>query len=344
MSLLTAEYLKTILNESRQRMLADIDTFATMNTGEEFQAWTYETIKKVGEKYGFAFKAAGKQSFPDIYYDNIGIEVKFTIGNSWTSTGNSILEGTRINGIDHIFIYFGKKSPPDIRWNNYELCLSDIVVTHHPRYQINMEMEPDSNIFSKMGITYKDFVSGKQIEIIKKYYKGILGPGESLWWIGDDDGNEMASSLIISDFKNLNQDKLRIDAMTYFPDIFANTKEKYFMLAFYLLREYNALSTSLRDTFSSGGRAFIDISGQRIKVPKIYYHLFVYASKIKEHFAAENIDVLNKHWARFENHNTLNREEEIEPMWLNILDSVASTAELPANIKASDIYSNGLLH
>ena len=48
------------------------------------------------------------QAFPDIAIDQYGIEVKFTTNDTWRSVANSVLESNRVNGIEKIYIVFGK--------------------------------------------------------------------------------------------------------------------------------------------------------------------------------------------------------------------------------------------
>jgi hypothetical protein len=74
------------------------------------------------------------QKFPDIvaskYY---GVEVKSTKENHWTSTGSSILETTRVEDVQRIFLTFGKLGGKPIQFLSrpYEKCLSGIAVTHN---------------------------------------------------------------------------------------------------------------------------------------------------------------------------------------------------------------------
>ncbi len=82
------------------------------------------------------------QRFPDIIANKFyGVEVKTTKQNHWTTTGNSVLEGTRVDGIERIFMLFGKMvNPVEFKCRPYEDCLSEVVVTHSPRYLINMDL------------------------------------------------------------------------------------------------------------------------------------------------------------------------------------------------------------
>lgn len=90
------------------------------------------------------------QKFPDIiakkYY---GVEVKTTKQNHWTTTGNSVMEGTRVDGIEKIYMLFGKMiSPIEFKCRPYHECLSEVVVTHSPRYLIDMELGSGNIIFT----------------------------------------------------------------------------------------------------------------------------------------------------------------------------------------------------
>lgn len=98
----------------------------------------------------------GGQKFPDIVAKKFyGIEVKTTIKNHWKTTGNSVLESTRVNNVERIFMLFGKLGKPiEFRCRAYESCLSEVVVTHSPRYLIDMNLEEGKTIFDKINMPY----------------------------------------------------------------------------------------------------------------------------------------------------------------------------------------------
>ena len=82
------------------------------------------------------------QRFPDIviggYY---GVEVKTTKANHWKSTGSSVAEGTRVENVERIYLLFGKMCEPVcFVCKPYEECLSEVVVTHSPRYLVDMNL------------------------------------------------------------------------------------------------------------------------------------------------------------------------------------------------------------
>jgi hypothetical protein len=110
----------------------------------------------IGTPFENTIELIGGQKFPDIiakkYY---GIEVKTTTQNHWKTTGNSIFEGTRIEDVERIFMLFAKLAAPiEFRCRPYEECLSEIVVTHSHRYQIDMNLERGETIFDKINIPY----------------------------------------------------------------------------------------------------------------------------------------------------------------------------------------------
>ena len=130
------------------------------------------------------------QRFPDIVAEKYyGIEVKSTKEDHWTSTGSSILETTRIENVDDIYMLFGKLGGniPQFKCRPYQDVLYDIAVTHSPRYLINMEISTKDSIFEKMGISYDEFrTSPDSISKVRQYYKEQAKQHkrqEMPWWI-----------------------------------------------------------------------------------------------------------------------------------------------------------------
>lgn len=97
----------------------------------------------VGSPFENSIELIGGQKFPDIVAKRFyGIEVKTTTQNHWKTTGNSVLESTRVENVERIFMLFAKLAAPiEFRCRPYEECLSEVVVTHSPRYLIDMNLE-----------------------------------------------------------------------------------------------------------------------------------------------------------------------------------------------------------
>lgn len=275
-------------------------------------------------------------AFPDIMIGKkFGIEVKMTIGDKWTSTGNSILESTRVEDAEKVFIFFVKiGGKVDVKFRAYEECLNNIVVTHFPRYTIDMNLPLGKSIFDKMELDYEKLrKSSHPVRHIRNYYRKQLSEGEELWWMD----NESSSDPVIKNFNNLSheaQEKFIIDSMVLFPEIFGSNNAKFSRPSAYLFTEFNAISSNMRDKFSAGGQATVKINGASVKIPKILHKMLLKAKKIKKTINSMNKDKLVHYW----------RIDKITPpvlkQWKGILNSKSSWAK--SKIAASDIFDLGL--
>lgn len=212
------------------------------------------------------------QRFPDIvaakYY---GVEVKSTKSNHWRSTGSSILETTRVDDVERIYMTFGKLggNPIEFLSKPYEECLYDIAVTHMPRYLIDMQLRPEQTIFAKMDIPYDTLRTMEDpIKPVAEYYKKQLKPGESLWWTGDS--AEEAVSAKIRLWKTLSTDEKRsytVYACVNFPEIVKGDYDRYALW----LTSQGIVNPSLRDQFSAGGQEEFELqNGEIVRLPAIY--------------------------------------------------------------------------
>ena len=118
--------------------------------GRDLEPYVRDVMTKlaIGTAFENSIELIGGQKFPDIvakkYY---GIEVKTTTQNHWKTTGNSVLEGTRVENVERIFLLFARLTNPiQFKCRPYEDCLSEVVVTHSPRYLIDMELENGKTI------------------------------------------------------------------------------------------------------------------------------------------------------------------------------------------------------
>ena len=306
-------------------------------SGEEFETMLFSTIKEICAQHKIRdVRRSGKQTFPDIIVWPFGIEAKSTISDSWVSTGNSIVETTKVPGLNKIYMFFrkqGKAGVSDIRFKPYEECLSDIVVTHSPRYRINMDLGSNDSIFKKMGVDYETFCKSDNIKLAKDYYRGTLKKGEELWWI---DQNEDAGITPViknySDLDNAEQKRFKIEVRVYFPEVFAVSTRKYVKVALYLLQNYQATCSSMRDLFSAGGQEIIKLqNGKKEKVSKVLYHLYNDAKDIKKFLDKTDKATLAKMWGI-----KINRNADVEKIWLRLIDKQGDA------LKASGIYKAGL--
>lgn len=104
-------------------------------------------------------KLISGQRFPDIIAEKYyGIEVKMTKKDHWTSVGGSIVESTRDKYVEDIYVLFAKMGGlyPEFLCRPYQEVMSDITVTHSPRYLIDMKLDKGRTIFDKMNLSYDE--------------------------------------------------------------------------------------------------------------------------------------------------------------------------------------------
>jgi len=248
----------------------------------------------VGTPFENSIELISGQKFPDIvakkYY---GIEVKTTTQNHWKTTGNSVLETTRVDGVERIFMLFAKLAKPiEFRCRPYEEVLSEVVVTHSPRYLIDMNLEQGKTIFDKIELSY-DTLRKKDnpIKPIVEYYKSKLKSGEELWWIGQEN-DEKASNFVVKIWNNLSfseKQNLKLRAMAFFPEIFGNSPDKFGRLALWLVTSESVVCPNVRDLFTAGGKGSFVINGRSYhNIPRVFLNLFENIPQV-----IETIDVIS---------------------------------------------------
>ncbi len=233
------------------------------------------------------------QRFPDIvasqYY---GIEVKSTKEDHWTSVGSSIVETTRVEDVDDIYMLFGKLGGdiPQFRCRPYQDVLYDIAVTHSPRYLINMELEKANTIFTKMGTTYDSFrQSADNISLVRAYYRKKAerqGTQEMPWWITSENV-EKAHSFNIKLWNSLEiseKRELQAKCMILFPEALnpARNMAKYNNTTLWLCSYNQVVNPNIRDLYSAGGK-ITHVNRKRLDVPvaRVFNVIVDYADEIK---------------------------------------------------------------
>lgn len=258
-----------------------------------------------GTEFENTIQLVSGSSFPDIVAASLyGVEVKSTEKNHWTSTGSSILESTRVKSVERIYMTFGKLggNPVEFKSRPYEECLSEIAVTHYPRYKIDMNLKSGETIFDKMKVSYDDLRNMKNpVEPVARYYKAKLNDGETLWWAPDsfdrEDGIQFSAKL----FKNLDFEEksvLTAKMLVLFPSLFReNDNTKYEQPALWLVTNSGVTTSSMRDIFSAGGKEeFRTKSGVIIRMPAIFRRVKKHKELISSLIENAESSVLFKHW------------------------------------------------
>lgn len=253
-----------------------------------------------GTVFENSIKVIGGQKFPDIVAKKFyGIEVKTTTQNHWKTTGNSVLESTRVNDVERIFMLFAKLANPiEFKCRPYEECLSEVVVTHSPRYLIDMNLPIGKTIFDKMETPY-DTLRKKEnpLGYVVDYYKSKLKPGEQLWWID----NNNISNLSIKMWKHIDKEKkseIVIKIMVYFTEIFGNSNNRKFeRIPAWLVAKEGIVTSNVRDLFSSGGKGKIVVGLKTYEnIPRIFLNLFDNLSSIIETLIQTSAIELSEYW------------------------------------------------
>jgi len=222
--------------------------------------------------------------FPDIIAGNpkiFGIEVKSTEKDHWVTTGSSILESTRVDTVERIYLTFGKLGGHiEFLSRPYEDCLYSIAVTHMPRYKIDMRLPKGESIFDKMQIPYDELRKMQNpVPPVAKYLRSQLKEGESLWWAGDSVEEEV--SYKVRTWNNLSSEEQTyciVYAFVHFPEIINGKYDNYSLW----LASQGIVNSHLRDAFTAGGREEENLNGVVYRLPGIYRRIKNNKEKILE--------------------------------------------------------------
>ena len=244
------------------------------------------------------------QKFPDIIVRQCyGVEVKSSKDDKWITLGGSVNESTRVKGIEKIFLTFGKLvDPVEFRTRSYEACLSEVVVTHFPRYKIDMNLECGQTIFDKMGTTYDEIRQPphETVHKIVNFYKKRLKEGESLWWTGSQENPEEVTSapMTVRLSGKLSKEEKEIftaQGFAFFPSIFSSKPNKYEKFFLWLATNHGVIAS--RDFFTAGGCEDVIIGKYKFtKVCNKLVRLHKYWPIVTSFINEANDDLLYETW------------------------------------------------
>lgn len=257
----TAEF-ERLLTAVTERLTKEIRKDDTYRVPSKFEERVRTVLLELGKEKGVTISRSDPQKFPDIVAAEFGIEVKVTDKDVWRSIANSVFEGTRDIGVEHIYVLFGKMGgTPEVRWGRYEDCVMHVRTSHVPRFEV--EIGAKQSLFAKFGITYQAFCKlsdHEKMEHVRKYARGRLKTNERLWWLEDKPESEQQYSLPLEArlFRNLSREerrRYRAEAALLCPNVVASsrTRSKYDDAIMYLLT-YRGVWIS-RDSFSAGSVA-----------------------------------------------------------------------------------------
>lgn len=329
------------MQQTKDAVLKQLGTIENPSSlsGAEFELITYDAAVEQAKGTPFEEKLVhtADREFPDIIAAGLfGIELKATKKDDWTSIGNSVLESSRIDTVENIYIFFGKLGgSPDITFKKYEECLKGISVTHYPRYQIDMLMDDSESIFKKMGMEYDAIrKSSNPVAPIRAYYKQQMKEGDALWWIGDDVEDMPSLSPIIKNFTTLEpnvREDIKASIFTFFPEIVSSSPKKYERIPAYLASQYGVVTANLRDNFTAGGQINISYKDNNFRIPQVVAEMIRLAPKIRTCLAGKNEVELSNYWQKH-----IENFSSAEEAWLKEVDYQSTHMELP--VKVSELY------
>ena len=78
--------------------------------------------------------------------------------------------------------------------------------------------------------------------------------------------------------------------------MFGNGSLKFERVAAYLITNYNAVSSNLRDIFTAGGLQKIKIGSKKVELPRIAHNLYLGAKQVKETLSKIDREKLSYYW------------------------------------------------
>ncbi|MEZ9369036.1 hypothetical protein AB4140_09455 [Shewanella sp. 10N.286.51.B2] len=281
------------------------------NQGSKFEAILCQAMNDTKNKFKVSniskIEHISGQKFPDIIIHTnngmFGVEVKTSKSMKWETLGGSIFESTKIKGVDVIAIFFANfsGSNPEYRFNYMEDCISDIAITHKPRYVIKMDLNQGESVFEKTQITYNQLSeSNNPFALVRDYMKEKSG---DLWWIDDDDSeeydykNNVQGIRLWNTLSSIDEENLLVEISALFPTIFSANKN-YNDISTYLATKKGIVNPSLRDKFSAGGKYHYE--GEEL--PKYFKRLLDdgFICKLAEYLGNPNINEVRDYWGNID--------------------------------------------
>ena len=327
----------------------DPESITSCKTGDDFELCVKKALEQVilstGTKADILY-TAGSHVFPDIIIlshtgEKYGIEVKSSTtkkGREWKINGNSVMGSTRGDEVIETYIVFGKSSMLEFKAKNYEECVANVVVTHSPRYLIDMDLAADETFFEKSGITYKDITtSDNPISLITKYFQE---QGHKAWWLSE---STPAAVRMFSDVSIKEQNECFGHGLAHFPELFERNATKYKRLALWMATERSIVASSLRDDFSAGGQVNMIVNGMVYnKLPQIYYRLLQYKDYLVAALDAADPDELCKDWGvKVSNIDSLDKKIDA---WIRVVTPHVCTNQLNKDIIPGKLIRDIITH
>ena len=326
------------------------DQITSCNSGDKFELLVVNVLNSIVQPDIKVHHSPGGHGFPDIVIEDtdgtkFGIEVKSSSSSrskGWKINGNSVMGSTRDPEVIETVIIFGKTSKQNMGFKarKYEDCVTNVVVTHSPRYSIDMDLPEGETFFERSKIPYKTIAdSDNPISIITAYFQA---QGQQAWWLSN---NSPAAIRFINDLPPEDRNEFFAFGLAHFPEILSEKGTKYKRLAFWLTSEQSIVSVNLRDNFSASGRVNLFVNGNSYgSIPRIFQTVYDLRTSIVKLLEDASNEELIESWGEGSIDSELTKDKV--KAWINVCAPKIGKGKTPQGTTPKklllDIFSEDL--
>lgn len=298
--------LDTVTKNVQKRIMEIGDTKVK---GTDFEKIVYDELLKAGVREDAITHSS--QKFPDFVIDDdtvkIGIEVKKTDANKWDVPGGSVYESLR-NSIE-TFVLMGKFGGiPEARLRKYEECISDLTVTHSPRFHLKMDMAFGEDYLTRNNASdLLDLPKGKELN---RRIRELLRTNKDTWYTEE----------AVESFSDLSPDEkicFFVDGVVLFPEV---TGKDYSNFAPWLTYKCLIWCSNIRDVFSAGGTKDFDDFTASAVMARILERTDLIVKRISDMTKRE----IKIHWGIDEDISFIERIER----WVGLIQKQISISQI----------------
>lgn len=335
-----ANFVNRVIERLKEVASLNPQFITSCRSGDDFELCVVDIVNGVLNESSLDAKVhhtPGSHAFPDIIIEfdsgiKYGLEVKSSSSaksKGWKINGNSVMGSTRDDSVIETYIIFGKtaRTNLDFRARKYDECVANVVVTHSPRYLIDMDVPIGETFFDKSGIEYQDIISSENpIGLITSYFQK---QGQKAWWLAE---STPAAVRLFSDISAKEQFECFGYGLAHFPELFERNSTKYKRLAMWMATERSIVSPSLRDDFTAGGQVDIILNGTIYsKLPQIFSRLIEYKGFLIKSLEDASPESLCADWGI--NIQEWETVDDRVRTWISVVASHICVRQLPEGIK-----------
>ena len=195
--------------------------------------------------------------------------------------GNSTVASTVVEGIEDVnLMYWIKDRSPSVGYRRYFDCVSDVKVTHSPRFMLDVDLVSSESFFAvsadRMRFDLVEFLAGARnprLEILEEMRRRARERSEVPWWLDPTDEVDVTINVpglrYRRDLEAHESAALQKTLFLGFPEILAGGGRSFYNAAGWAISRRSVIVT--RDWFSAGGRCELDLGAAhgRIDVPGV---------------------------------------------------------------------------